>query len=353
MTRSGTTAASAKSGWRGKSGWRAKSRSTTTARRAVGLLAGGLALILAAAACGSSGRRSVASPTTVGASSGSAAVASSGAQIVAVGAENEYADVIRQIGGPYVKVESIMSNPSTDPHTFESSPQVARQVSAANLVVENGLGYDTFMDKILSAASNAQRKVINVQHLLGLPDSTPNPHLWYEPTTMPAVAKAIGQDLAVLQPSHGATFQANVTKFDQSLTPWTQAIAQVSTVFPAAPVATSEPVADYMLQAAGTSNLTPFTFQADIMNGTDPSPQNVSFEENLFKARKVKVFVYNQQVTDTLTQTLLSLAHSKGIPVVGVYETMPTPGYDYQSWMLAEVQALDNALAHGTSAPKL
>src|ERR1700722_13078202 len=123
-------------------------------------------------------------------------------KIVAVGAENEYANVISQIGGKYVTTTAILSNPNTDPHTFESSPQVAKTVSAATLIVQNGVGYDDFMNKIESASPNSGRKVIDVQHLLGLPDSTPNPHLWYKPTTMPAVAQAIGKDLSALDPSH-------------------------------------------------------------------------------------------------------------------------------------------------------
>jgi zinc/manganese transport system substrate-binding protein len=118
-------------------------------------------------------------------------------------------------------------------------------------------------------------------------------------------------------------------------------------------VATTEPVADYMLQAAGADNLTPWTFQADIMNGTDPSPQGVAAERALFTEHKVKVFLYNQQVTDSLTSSFISLAHASGIPVVGVYETMPVPGYDYQSWMLAEVNALTKAVAGKTSTEHL
>ena len=100
-----------------------------------------------------------------------------------------------------------------------------------------------------------------------------------------------------------------------------------------------------MLEAAGTKNKTPFTLQADIMNGVDPSPQDVTTQESLFSQHKVKVFVYNQQVTDSLTQSFIADAHNADIPVIGVYETMPVPGYDYQSWMLAEVTALRKAVA--------
>ena len=102
-----------------------------------------------------------------------------------------------------------------------------------------------------------------------------------------------------------------------------------------------------MLQAAGLNNLTPWPFQADVMNGVDPSAQDVSLEQGFFTQHKVKVFFYNQQVTDSLTQSLLRSPSQNGIPVVGVYETMPTPGYDYQTWMVAEVTAAQQALADG------
>ena len=118
-----------------------------------------------------------------------------------VAAENEYGNVASQIGGRYVSVTSVESNPNTDPHTYEVSPGVAQAISSAQLVIQNGVGYDDFMTKIESASANPKRRVINVQHLLGLPDSTPNPHLWYSPKTMPKVATALADDLSTLNRS--------------------------------------------------------------------------------------------------------------------------------------------------------
>jgi zinc/manganese transport system substrate-binding protein len=273
--------------------------------------------------------------------------------VVAVGAENEYANVIQQVGEKYVQVSAIMSNPNTDPHTFEASASVAREVSAAELVVQNGVGYDTFMDTIENAAPSPARKVIVVQDLLGLPTDTPNPHLWYKPATMPAVANAVAADLAALQPAHASYFKANAAAFIASLTTWDNAIAAVKAKYPDTPVATTEPVADYMLQAVGADNMTPWALQADIMNGTDPSAQDVAIQRALFTQHKVKVFLYNQQVTDSLTESFIALAQANGIPVVGVYETMPVPGYDYQSWMLAEVRDLQKAVASRVSSERL
>jgi zinc/manganese transport system substrate-binding protein len=297
------------------------------------------ALAVAASGCGNS--------ATTAASTKSTTV------INAIGAENEYANVLSQIGGKYVHVSSIMNNPATDPHTYESSPSVAQEVTAAQLIVQNGVGYDTFMNKIEAASPSAQRKLIVVQHVLGLPDSTPNPHLWYDPKTMPAVAKAMAASLSALQPAHKAYFQANLTTFDSSLAPWLNAIAQFKAKYPGTMAATTEPVADYLLQAMGITNLTPFVFQADIMNGVDPSPQDVSLENGFFTQHKVKVFAYNQQVTSALTASIRQTAQQAGVPVVGVYETMPTPGYRYQSWMVAEVQAIQKAVASKISTEHL
>jgi zinc/manganese transport system substrate-binding protein len=282
-----------------------------------------------------------------------AAVAAPPGEINAIGVENEYADVISQIGGKYVRVQAIETDPNTDPHTFEASPKVAKQIAAAQLIVVNGVGYDAWADKIMSATPRPNRKVINVQKLLGLPDDTANPHLWYDPKTMPAVAKALGDTLATIQPAHAEYFHAHAEKFVASLQPWNAAIAAFKAKHDKTPMAVTEPVADYMLEAMGLNILTPFSLQKAIMDGTDPQPQDVTFQNNLFNEHKAQVFAYNQQVTSNLTKSYLELAKKNGVPVVGVYETMPMPGYTYQSWMLAEVAALEKAVTSKVSTQTL
>jgi zinc/manganese transport system substrate-binding protein len=309
-----------------------------TLRRAATAALATAAASLLAAACSASSATSTATAKT--------------GTVVAVGAENEYANVISQIGGKYVRVTAVESNPNTDPHSFEASASVSEVVGAAELVVQNGIGYDSYMDSIEKGSPNSERKVVNVQHLLRLPDSTPNPHLWYSPGTMPAVARAIAGDLAQLRPARRAYFQARLRAFDASLRPWLAAIARFRAAYAGTTVATTEPVGDYLLQAMGTRNLTPFGLQADIMNGVDLPPQYVTLQDRLFEQHKVKVFVYNQQVVDSVTEAFLAEAHRAGIPVVGVYETMPT-GFSYQSWMLAEVHALQKAITGKVSTQKL
>jgi zinc/manganese transport system substrate-binding protein len=306
-------------------------------RRATAAAAVAAALTLTAAACSASATTTAHARTGV---------------VVAVGAENQYANVISQIGGKYVRVASVESNPNTDPHSFEASASVSETVGAAELIVQNGLGYDSYMNTIEDGAPNPDRKVIDVQKLLRLPDSTPNPHLWYSPSTMPAVARAIAADLARLRPAHAAYFRGQLQKFTASLRPWQEAIAQFRAAHANTPVATTEPVAGYLLRALGVRNATPFGLQADIMNGVDLSPQYVTLQNNLLEQRKVSVFVYNQQVVDSVTDAFLAKAKAAGIPVVGVYETMPR-GYSYQSWMVAEVHALDRAITAKKSTEKL
>ena len=275
------------------------------------------------------------------------------ALIHVVAAENEYGDVAAQVGGRYVSVESIISNPNTDPHAYEVDHRVAATVASAAVVVQNGLGYDSFVDPIEAASDSPGRTVIVVSRLLGRRDSTPNPHLWYDPATMPAVAAALAADFSRLQPGHASYFRANEAAFDSALQPWRDALTSFRARYGGAPVATTEPVADYLLQAAGADNRTPFRFQADIMNGVDPAPQDVSLVTSLLRRREVKALVYNQQVTDSTTDGFIRTAKAAGIPVVGVYETMPVPGYDYQRWMLAETQALASAVAAGKSTGTL
>ena len=286
--------------------------------------------------------------------SGSAAPASSSSPgvINAIGAENEYANVLGQIGGEYVHVSSILNSPNTDPHTYESSPSVAQEVSNAQLIVQNGVGYDTFMNRIESASPSSNRKVIVVQNVLGHPPNTqPAPVVRPEDHAgsgrgdggRPLVPPAFSRLVLPRQPGQVQHLAAALVGGDRLVQ---------------GPVRRDdgghdETVADYLLTAMGINNLTPFAFQADIMNGVDPTPQDITLENGFFTQHRVKVFCYNQQVVSNLTVSVRQSAQQNNVPIVGVYETMPTPGYDYQTWMLAEVHAIEKAITSGTSTEHL
>ena len=272
--------------------------------------------------------------------------------IQAVGAENEYANVIQQIGGAYVHAVGIMRNPNIDPHTFEASPVDAQLVGEARLIVQNGLGYDTFMNRLEKASPNPKRVVITASAVIGMSQPSKNPHIFYQPGAMAKVAARIAATLTRMQPGHRQYFMDHLKAFNRALRPWNEAIRRLRQAYRNTKVAVTEPVADYLLNAAGLRTLTPWAFQAAIMNGTDPSPQAAQAERNLLLEHKVRVFVYNQQAVDSTTQTLLTLAKRERIPVVGVYETMP-PKHSYQTWMLDETLNLYRALRYHRSFARM
>jgi zinc/manganese transport system substrate-binding protein len=275
----------------------------------------------------------------------SSSTSSSGGKIDAVAGENFYGDLVSRIGGDLVSVTSILNDPSVDPHTYESSPQNAQAVADATLVVENGLGYDAFLDHLLGSSPRSDRKVIDVQQLLGLSDGV-NPHVWYDPGTMPKVARAVADALEELAPASKSTVEANLKEYVDSFAPLTAKIAEVKARYPSTPVAYTEPVPGYLLAALGLRVLTPEGFAKAIEDGTDPAPADVAAQQDLLTGHKVKVLLYNSQATSPVTEAIKSLAGQAGVPVVGVSETMPAGG-GFVDWQLAQLNAIEAALGGG------
>jgi zinc/manganese transport system substrate-binding protein len=270
----------------------------------------------------------------------SAAYAQS-ARIPVVAAENFYGDVVHQLGGNRVEVESILSSPDQDPHLFEASPKTARALQHASLVVYNGADYDPWMEKLLNASNNAKRKVIVAADLVGKKPGD-NPHLWYNPATMPAVARAVSVALAATDPAHKTEYEANLAKFLDSLKPIDAKIAALHARYAGVPVTATEPVFGYMSDALGLSMREP-RFQLAEMNDTEPSASDIaSFEKDL-REKRVRVLIYNSQASEELTKRMLKLAQQSQVPTVSVTETQPA-GMTYQQWMLTQLDALSAAL---------
>jgi zinc/manganese transport system substrate-binding protein len=296
------------------------------------------------AACSVSTTSASAAPTTP--DLGGPSPAGSAAPIAVLGTENFYADLLAEIGGARVTATSLLNDPNADPHAFESSAEDAVLVADAHLVIVNGLGYDAFMDKLLAASPSSDRKVVNVQQLLGLADGS-NAHIWYDPATMPAVAAAVTTALDAIDPTNAFYFDARKALYLDSLNPLAAKIAEMKTRFSGAPVAFTEPVAGYLAQAIGLQVLTPEGFQKSIEDGTDPAPADVAAESDLLTGKKVKVLLYNSQVTSPITTEVHDLAVAQGIPVVGVAETIPPAYSDYATWQLAQMNQLEQALGGG------
>ena len=263
-------------------------------------------------------------------------------KISVVAAENFYGDVARQIGGDDVTVASIMSNPDQDPHLFETTPSTVRQIAAAQVVILNGADYDPWMDKLLKASPKAGRIGIVVADLIGK-KAGDNPHLWYDPGTMPAAAKALAEAFAKADPAHEARYATRLRTFLASLKPINDKIAAIRGKFAGTPVTASEPVFGYMASALGLK-MHNENFQLSIMNNTEPSAHDVAAFQDDLKNHKVRVMFYNKQASDKAVQNLVDIAHTSKIPVVGVTETAP-PHLSYQEWMLGELNDTAKALA--------
>jgi zinc/manganese transport system substrate-binding protein len=303
------------------------------------------AIVISAAGCAASSLPAV-RPSPSNQVSGGPSPAGDGPPMKVIGAENFYADLLSQVGGSRVEASSLLNDPNADPHAFESSPADAARVADAQLVVENGLGYDSFMDKLLAASPNPGRVVINVQQLLGLPDGG-NAHVWYDPATMPRVASAAAVALAALDPANAAYFSARAGLYADSLKPLMAKIAAMRTRFNGTPIAFTEPVAGYLADAIGLKVLTPEGFQKAIEDGIDPAPVDVAAQTDLLTGRLVRVLMINSQVTTPITDQMANLATANGIPVVGVAELIPATYGDFQDWQLGQLVPLELALAGG------
>jgi zinc/manganese transport system substrate-binding protein len=266
--------------------------------------------------------------------------------IAVVAAENFYGDIARQIGGDRVSVVSVMNNPDQDPHLFETTPGIVRQIAAARIVILNGANYDSWMDKLLAAGPRGDRIVVNAARLTGY-KSGDNPHLWYDPATMPAVAVALTEALAKADPAHAPDYSARLKATLAALDQVAQRVARLKAKHGGVTVTATEPVFGPMARALGLT-MRNERFQLAMMNDTEPSARDVAAFEKDLKERKVRLLIYNSQVSEKLTERLRDIAKQAKVPVIGVTETMP-PNVKFQDWLLGELDALDKALSEPNS----
>lgn len=266
------------------------------------------------------------------------------APISVVAAESTYGVIAEAIGGPFVRVTSIIRNPNVDPHQFEASPAAARTVAQASIVLMNGLGYDDWMRKLLAANPMSARMVIVAAELdpaLVMPDR--NPHVFYDPRVGDRVAARLAALLAKQDPTHAADFTRNLHAFEHS-TRQVEAVARgLASRNPGLRVTATEPVYGYMLRLLGWRS-SGEVFQFNVMNGTEPSLAVVARYEDALRQRRVALLIYNRQVSEPLTQRMRDIARQSGVPTVGVDEFVP-PGTGYAAWLLDSLQAVQQALA--------
>jgi zinc/manganese transport system substrate-binding protein len=264
--------------------------------------------------------------------------------IAVVAAENAYGDIAQQIGGEHVRVTSILSQPDADPNLFEPDSSNGLAIATARVVIENGLGYDAFMTKLMDASPSSKRVVLTIADVLHLAGRDTNPHLWYDVPELGRIAGAIAGALERADPAHASAYRAGLARFDASLGPLRREVAHIRASYHGAPVAYTEPVAGYLVDAAGLKNLAPSAFTRAIEDGSEPTPQAFAAMTGLMTRKRVKVLLYNSQTTSPVTTRVRNAAEHAHIPVAGFSETLPKH-LSFQEWQLAQARELAAALA--------
>ena len=274
------------------------------------------------------------------------ALPATAAPISIVAAENVYGEAVTAIGGDRVAVDSVIVAPGVDPHAFEPPPSVAAALAEARIVIVNGAGYDHWVERLLGASDVPGRRVIDVAGLIGVADGG-NPHVWYHPDAMPALARALTAALVAIDPDGEDGYAARRDDFLDALAPLGEAIAAVRARHAGTAVAATEPVFGHMAAALGL-DMRNRAFQTAIMNETEPAAGDIAAMEDDIRAGRVKVLFYNSQVEDAFTRGLAALAEAAGVPLVGVTETQPA-GTTFVEWMLGTVEATGRALGDPSS----
>jgi zinc/manganese transport system substrate-binding protein len=298
-------------------------------RRAATLLAAASAAIVVAA-CGSGG------------------AASLRGRIDVVAAENFWGSVAQQIAGNQAAVHSIIVDPAQDPHSYEPTAGDARTMVTANLAIVNGVGYDPWAPKLLAASPVSGRIVLTVGNLFGLEDGD-NPHRWYDPANVVAVARTIAVDLGRLDPSHRAYFNTQLSTFlGSGLATYDALISEIRTRYAGVPVGASESIFALQAPALGLNLLTPSSLMRAVSEGTEVSAQDTITAERQITAHQIKVWIYNSQNATPLIQHLNSLARSAHIPIATITETLDPPTDSFQQWQASQLQRIQVALRTAT-----
>ena len=266
----------------------------------------------------------------------------SGAPLQVVAGENVWGSLLSQIGGSKVHVLSVVSDPNADPHEYASNTATTRAIAAANYVVLNGAGYDSWGDRLLAAGANPQRTVLHISALLGKKNGD-NPHFWYSPAYVNTAAVRMEHDLATLDAPDAAYFAANLRSLQTSLAGYQQRIVAIAQRFEGSQIAATEDIFAYTANAAYLALVSPPAFMQAVAEGNDPPASSVATFEFQLAHYPIKVLVYNSQTVTPLTQSIKKLAAVRHIPILGVSETIQPAGATFQSWMdgqLADLQAM-------------
>jgi len=262
--------------------------------------------------------------------------------VAVVAAENFYGNIVEQLGGDKVSVTNIMTEPNADPRSYESDSTVADAVSAADLVIENGGGYDLWMDRLLSASPRPTRIVLKAYDL-AVKKLPGNGRVWYSVDNMQAIGIWVVRSLKKLSPENAGLFTANERVFQESLGPVKERMAVIFSRFEGVPVGAAETTFQYLISSLGLRVITPMEFQRAVAEGRDPPATSSGETDAQIRKRSIRILIFNDQAQPPRAADQVDAARDAGIPLVGMTETLP-PGESYQSWMQRELDELRSAL---------
>ncbi|TYC46085.1 metal ABC transporter solute-binding protein [Leuconostoc litchii] len=265
---------------------------------------------------------------------------SSNQKIQIVASTDFYAEIAKTVVGQHGTATAIIKDSNTSPEDYEPTTTVAKKVSGADIVLANGLGYDTWLNKLAKTSKNA--KLIRVGEDVLNKKSGVNPHLWNDPETMVKTANYLASELGKKDPKNRDYYKKNAKKYIASLKPVNNLIAEIAKKSDGQTVAQSEPVFEYMLNALGYKVMDT-DFSEAIEEGNDPSPSDLSSLKSAIVNHKIAFFVNNTQTSSSTVSNLINLAKQNDVPVVNVTETIPD-GENYVSWKTKELKAIEKAI---------
>jgi zinc/manganese transport system substrate-binding protein len=286
--------------------------------------------------------------TAASGSQASGGGSSTGKKIVVVAAENFWGSIARQLGGSHVTETSIIANPDTDPHDYEPTAGDARTIASAQLVIVNGIGYDPWAPKLISANPVPGRSTLTVGNLLGLKDGD-NPHQWYSAAHVRQVTAAITADYKRLDPADAGYFTSRQHWFETTaLARYNQLITQIRARYAGTPVGASESIVSPLAGTLGLKMLTPYSFLKAISEGSEPTARDKAAIDAQISSRQIKVYIYNSQNATPDVAAQVRAAKAAGIPVATVTETLVPASATFEQWQVSQLQQLEAALHRAT-----
>ena len=278
-----------------------------------------------------------------GPAAGAGTAGAAGGRLSVVATVNMWGSIAKQLAGTRASVTSIITNPNTDPHSYEATPADGRAIASARFVIENGVGYDPWAQRLLDANPGGSRTVLNVGQFLGVP-ADGNPHQWYSPDSVRRFTDRVTTELSRLDPRDRAYFARQHAAFESALAPYHALIAQIGAEFGGTPIGASESIMSPLAAALRLPLVTPTTFLRAISEGTDPTAADKTTVDQQIQSKAIKVFVFNSQNSTPDIARLVSAAKRAAIPVTTVTETLAPPTTTFQAWQVRQLQALRAAL---------